>query len=457
MKVLMRFRLPGSLFCLLAISAVIVCSGAAASPHGSRVGSARATAIAAGAWHTCALASAGGAVCWGYNEPRAVAGLASGVAAISAGGYHACALTSAGAVVCWGWNDSGQLGNGRQGCGDVRCSSPIPVAVSGLGSGVAAIAAGGVHSCALTSVGGVVCWGDNSYGQLGDGTTTNRYTPVAVSGLSSGVVAIAAGGDHTCALTSAGAVVCWGYNTYGQLGDGTTTTRLTPVAVSGLASGVAAISAGGLHSCALTSAGGVVCWGYNGGGQLGDGTTTNRDTPVDVSGLGSGVAAIAAGGVHSCALTRAGGVVCWGSNGWGQLGDGTTTERHTPVAVSGLVSGVVAIAAGTEHTCALTSVGVVKCWGENASGQLGDGTTIDSHTPVGVIGFGGSLKCSVPFVLGWPLAHAKTQITRFHCRVGTVKRVASRKKRNTVVGQSPRPYKRLKKGARINLKISRGR
>ncbi len=453
-----RFCLRAFALGLLGVAAVIGFAGAGkASAHRSGVGSARATAIAAGAWHTCALTAGGGAVCWGYNQPSAVSGLAGGVAAIAAGGYHTCALTSAGGVKCWGWNDHGQLGNGQQGCGDVHCSSPIPVAVSGLASGVAATAAGGYHTCALTSAGGVKCWGDNEFGQLGDGTTTDRHTPVAVSGLASGVVAIAAGFDHTCALTSAGGVVCWGYNAYGQLGDGTRTIwRLTPVAVSGLASGVAAIAAGGLHSCALTSAGGVVCWGYNGGGQLGDGTTTDRYTPVAVSGLASGVAAIAAGGVHTCALTSAGGVKCWGSNGWGQLGDGTTTERHAPVAVTGLASGVAAIAAGYLHSCALTSAGAVKCWGENASGQLGDGTTIDSHTPVGVIGFGGSLKCGVPNVLGKPLAKAKTVITRAHCRVGAVTRVASRKKKNIVVGQSPRRGKRLKKGAKVNLKVSRG-
>jgi alpha-tubulin suppressor-like RCC1 family protein len=451
---------------LLGVAAVIGFGGAGkASAHGSRVVSARAAAIAAGGFHTCALTSAGGVKCWGYNEgrtPVAVSGLASGVAAI-AGGLHSCALTSAGGVVCWGDNESGQLGNGEQGCGLVYCYRSTPVAVSGLASGVAAISAGWQHTCALTSAAGVVCWGAG--GTLGDGTTTTRLTPVAVSGLASGVAAISAGGGHTCALTSAGGVVCWGYNGGGQLGDGTTTTRLTPVAVSGLASGVAAISAGGEHTCALTSAGGVVCWGANYLGQLGDGGRGHCDypyypcsspIPVDVSGLASGVAAITAGGHHTCALTSAGGVVCWGYNRYGQLGDGTTTERDTPVDVSGLTSGVAAIAAGGFHTCALTSVGAVKCWGRNHDFQLGDGTTTDSHTPAGVIGFGGSLVCGVPYVLGEPLAKARAEIVRAHCRVGMIKRVASRNKKNTVVGESPRAGTRLKKGAKVNLKISRG-
>ena len=139
-----------------------------------------------------------------------------------------------------------------------------------------AITAGDGHTCALTNTGGVLCWGNNWYGELGDGTTTNRYTPVAVGGLSSGVIAIVAGAYHTCALTNAGGVLCWGNNSGGQLGDGTTTNRYTPVAVSGLSGGVVTIAADSDHTCALTNTEGVLCWGGNSDGQLGDGTTTNR-------------------------------------------------------------------------------------------------------------------------------------------------------------------------------------
>ncbi len=357
------------------------------------------TPIAAGRDHTCALTSGGGVRCWGANSagqlgngtttqtavpvPVDVAGLASGVSAIAAGGNHACALTIGGGVKCWGANSAGQLGNGTTTYG-----SDVPVDVAGLASGVSAISAGGDHTCALTGGGGVKCWGANHAGQLGDGTTADFGVPVPidVAGLASGVSAISAGGSHTCALTSGGGVKCWGNNDNGQLGNGTTTYRTTYsdsvlVDVSGLASGVTAIAAGYIHTCALTSGGGVKCWGSNYVGELGIGTTTYSSVPVDVAGLASGVTEIPASR-HTCALTIGGGVKCWGANDHGQIGNGTTTTSGVPVEVLGLASGVSAIAAGEWHTCAVMSGGGIKCWGDNYVGQLGIASPCDSSVPV---------------------------------------------------------------------------
>ena len=349
--------------------------------------------VAGGDYRTCAVTTSHGVKCWGKNwmgalgdgtrtarlTPVDVVGLGRGVATIAVGEYHSCALTNEGGVKCWGWNNWGQLGIGT------TKESLVPVDVPGLSSGVIAIAAGSMHTCAVTNAGGVSCWGGNYRGQLGVKSPRESARPMDVPGLASGVTAIVAGGMHTCALTSSGGVKCWGGTPYGQLGIGTRLDSPSPVDVTGLASGVISIAAGYYHTCATTAVGGVKCWGLNVDGQLGDGTASDRWTPTDVAGLSSGATAVYAGRHHTCALTITGGIKCWGRNRNGQLGDGTKSERLTPVDVKGLGSGVVAISVSGAHTCAATSAGRLKCWGWNSSGQLGDGTNKDRHLPVGVI------------------------------------------------------------------------
>ena len=391
--------------CALMTTGSVRCWGANASgqlgdgtfvPHSTSVpvtALSAVTAISAAGNHTCALA-AGGIKCWGANgsgelgdttttprnAPVDVSGLTSGVAAIAAGSLHTCALTTVGGIKCWGANGNGQLGD----------SSVTPhsaaVDVSGLPSGMAAIAAGAAHTCALTAGGGVKCWGLNSSGQLGDSSTTQSTVPVNAVGLTNGVNVVAAGGNHSCAISLGGGLKCWGNNASGEIGDGSSVNRTAPVGVAGLAAGVAAVATGSSHSCALTARGDVKCWGANADGQLGDNTTTQRSAFIDVNTLTSEVNMIASGRGHSCLLTAAGGVKCWGGNGSGQLGNNTVVENHVPVDVVGLSADVAMIASGDAFNCALTTSGGVKCWGDNTNGQLGNNAIINSSVAVDVQG-----------------------------------------------------------------------
>ncbi len=316
-------------------------------------------------------------------------GLSSGVATVAAGGAFTCALmSSTGEVRCWGKASNGQLGDGTTSVPDTLVSTNV----TGRFGRATELAVGDTHACAVLASGGVACWGDNAEGQLGDGTTQQRLVATAVVGLSSErVAAVRMRASHTCALLTTGGLRCWGKNADGQLGDGTTTRRLTPVAVSGFeSSGVAGITAGDAHTCALLATGGLRCWGQNVNGQLGDGTTTQRLTPVAVSGFeSSGVAALSpsAGSTHNCALLSSGAVRCWGSNSFGQLGDGTKSSRLTATPVTGLSSTAVGVSTNALHTCAVLSTGGAMCWGHNYFGQLGSGTTTDQLAPIAVVAF----------------------------------------------------------------------
>lgn len=360
--------------CALLIAGVTPTSGAAAGVTGAAV-----------AWGDNSVGQLGNDSRTDRRTPVQVSGLTSGVASLRAGAQHSLALTSAGSVWAWGSNSSDQLGDGT------HTASSVPVAVSGLASGVTAIAAGFDHSLALRSNGSVVGWGYNGFGQVGDGTAgaggdVTKPLPVQVVGLTSGVVAVSAGEYHSLALKSDGSVVAWGSNSWGQLGDGSTTDRHTPVRVSGL-SNVVAIAAGGTMSAAVTSTGAVFAWGDNTYGEIGDGTTTTpRATPRQVSGLTSGVVAISTGRLHTLALTSSGSVVAWGANWTGQIGDNSTTNRLLPVPVNGLDHGVTSIAAGSDHSLALRADGSVVAWGSNSAGQLGDTSTVNRWVPTAMTG-----------------------------------------------------------------------
>ena len=356
----------------------------------TRVSPLSAEALGVGLEHTCALVS-GAVECWGDNSsgelgsgttigsstPVSVSGI-SGLTQIAAGDSHTCALLSGGSVKCWGANGRQQLGDGvtdhHQTDPYGSDISPVPVQVSDI-STATELSAGGARTCALLSDSTVECWGDGG------------STPLAVSGITN-AEEIGTGAFHACALIFRGTVECWGSNGVGQLGDGTTTTSATPVPVSGVTDATQ-LSAGHAHSCARLSGGSVKCWGANSFGQLGNGTTNTSApyglaTPVEVSGIADATQ-VSAGWDHSCAVLSGGTIKCWGSNAVGQLGNGSTTSSSTPVPVSGITNAV-RVSAGYSHTCALLVDSTIKCWGANDFGQLGDNTTTSSNAPVQVIG-----------------------------------------------------------------------
>lgn len=354
------------------------------------------------------------------TSPVTVLGLGadSGVVDISLGDDHGLALKTDGTVLAWGSNAHGQVGNGTTD----DPTRATPVVGLGAGSKVISIQAGADHSLALKSDGTVLAWGRNSSGELGNDTLVPGRVPALVKGLGpgSGVTAISTRGRHSLALKSDGTVLAWGKNTHGQVGDGTTTDLFHPVVVSGMAagSGVVALSGSYYHSLALKRDGSVWSWGINVHANLGDGTTTDRLTPGPVVGLGegSGVTAISGGGVHSLALKADGTVLAWGANYDGGVGDGTAEMRLTPVPVSGFgaKSGVVAITASYHHNMAMKSDGSVWAWGLNDHGQLGDGTTTTRLVPVTVAGLdagGGAIAIGAGFEHGAALITKKPPAT----------------------------------------------
>ena len=370
---------------------------------GGVVGVASPAAAASGPWsvvsagneHTCAVNTGKSLYCWGNNTGGAVGDGSSGndrpaptrVGAsgvwvtVSAGGAHTCAITTGKSLYCWGFSNSGQVGDGTT----TQRPSPKKIGTSGVWANVSA---GGAHTCAISTGKSLYCWGRNNEGQIGDGTfgtpANDRHAPKKIG--SSGVWAgVSAGTLHTCAVTTGKSLYCWGDNQAREIGDGTTDTpRPLPSRVGG--SGVWALAAGGdFHTCAITTGKSLYCWGFNGSGQIGDGTTTSPrplPTKIGTSGVWVGVSASGINGnAHTCATTTANSLYCWGYNADGQIGDGTVgTNRPSPkkIGTSGVWTGS---SGGTAHTCAISTGKSLYCWGRNQHGQVGDGTTTPRPSP----------------------------------------------------------------------------
>lgn len=336
------------------------------------------TRLSAKELQTCALTRGGGVTCWGsgsnfgrdsHDYPASVQNLSPPAAQLSAGFQHVCVVTSTGGAACWGNNDSGQLGNGSLTAATMR------VNVVGLHSGVLAVASGVDHSCALLQGGTVKCWGYNRFGQLGNDSTEDSPVPVDVIGLS-GVDAIAAGQYHTCAL-AAGQMKCWGSNQQGRLGDQTYEDRHTPVDVVGLPGPVASIWPGNTHTCAIMESGPLYCWGYNHAGQLGDGTQNESIIPLEVG--GANVVQVGLGNSHTCVRRQNGSVSCWGEDHHGKLGNGRETWGRSLTATVSLPGPALDLVVGNQNGCVLLEEGEIYCWGWNEHGELGDGPSYAVH------------------------------------------------------------------------------
>jgi alpha-tubulin suppressor-like RCC1 family protein len=383
-------------------------TGPTAGPSAEAVAAAAAltfSQVSGGGYHTCGLTADGLAWCWGYNEsgqlgdgtdtgPEHCAGAVGPFACgtrpaavqggrrfrqLSAGQFHTCAVTVDYRAYCWGGNP-GALGDGT------TIDRLAPVAVAG-GHRFRTVDAGDAHTCGISYPDNTVwCWGVNASGQLGDGTTTQRLVPVAVLG-GRRFHRVSAGGSHTCGVTTAGPAFCWGSNRYGQIGDSTEVARRTGPSRVAVRSDFRDIDAGTYHTCAVTASQRAWCWGNGRNGQIGNGKTYLSFWPRAVAG-GIAFTRVGTGVFFSCGEAASNQLYCWGSNSFGQLGDGTTTARITPVAVAGGL-GFRQASVGGWHACGKTSSGAAYCWGDGFFGALGNGSSgsgAESSTPVAVVG-----------------------------------------------------------------------
>ena len=351
----------------------------------------RAERVAGGYLHTCAVLAAATVMCWGagfdgrlgngttdhpVDTPRLVSGA---FAQVSGGFEHSCGTSSTGSASCWGKELSGELGDGVS-----SATRLAPVPVSG-GLSFASVSAGNTFSCGVTTTGAGYCWGTGLNGRLGNGGLADDSTPVPVNGgLTFAMISTSRDAElqpvsdgFACGLTTTGTAYCWGRDGEGELGDSGSLDQRSPVPVAG-GHTFATLSVGARHACAVTSNGAAFCWGKGTSGQLGNGAAVGSNVPVPVSaGGGLAFSTIAAGGSHTCGVTTGGDAYCWGINGLGQLGTGVfapdfSPPQTTPVAVTGGLK-FVTLAAGVAHTCGITTLAVIYCWGRGMDGQLGSG------------------------------------------------------------------------------------
>jgi alpha-tubulin suppressor-like RCC1 family protein len=380
----------------------------------------RATAISAGSASTCARVDSGALLCWGPS-PTPVPGL-DGVGAsgsdISVGADHQCVIVAGGEVRCWGSDTRGQVGDGD----DNGAAEPLPTPVVGIGSGplsATQISSGAYFSCALLSSGEPRCWGFGTSGQLGTGHPVmgNETSPVPM-GHGRAVVDVRVGNGTACATLDTGAAYCWGADAAGQVGDGSDdqATEYAPAAVAlldGLQARALEVHTSGDTACALLTTGAVMCWGSDATGVLGDGDNgqSSQSAPVQVVGIdGLSQRAIqltlGVGGGHACALLDTGAVHCWGAHDFGQVGTGVVGEQtyFEPVPVVGLDGSgdrAVRVAAAWRHTCAVLESGEVRCWGSNTGGQLGQAVSFTPEpTPLTVTGLDGVSASAVDVAVG---------------------------------------------------------
>lgn len=312
---------------------------------------------------------------------------------LALGYLHTCVRKLDGKIQCWGDNGAGQLGDGIPFEAGPRSPAKVPQDVAGIADAVQ-LASGLSHSCVVRRAGTVACWGINSFGQLGDGTTQRSSSAVAVTGVADAVL-VAAGTSFTCAMLRDGTAKCWGANYAGQLGDNSKIDRATAAPVMQL-SGVTGIATAEYHACAIVSGGNVQCWGKNAEGQLGNGNTMESLLPTPIASL-TDIVQVVAASRFTCALARSGQVHCWGANNLGQLGTGSPNAAPNPSPAVTAVSDALAIWVGYEHACAVRRSGEVRCWGAAGNGQVGSGAVPDDASipkPTAVVGVTGALGIS---------------------------------------------------------------